>query len=194
MDHFVSRHHRNYSRRALAALRVEQPDEPIDFLDEIVQLYSFLNERHRITGTAKFSRRALQQQLIVPGLVMLRALHRNEPVGVTLWYKQEDRAYVHLAAYSKKGYDYGASYALFSTALVFFAEHGVRWLSLGGGSGLTDERDGLTRFKRGWATGTRPAYICGCICNPHRYFALAAKKSSLPEGDNSRKFFPIYRG
>ena len=190
---FVSRHHRQYARRALAVLRVERADEPIAFLDEWVRLYSFLTERQRIGGIARFTRDAFQQQLTIPGLVMLRALHGNETVGITLWYHQQDRAYVHLGAYDNKGYAYGASYALFSTALDFFAQHSVRLLALGAGSGLNNETDGLSQFKRGWATGTRTAYLCGRICKPDIYFALVARKGGLLDGSNSEGFFPSYR-
>jgi hypothetical protein len=187
-DDFVSPQHRRYARRALEVLRVEEVSEPPAFLADWTHLYSVLTERHGIADIAKFSRDAFKKQLTIPGLTMLRASHGHETVGMTLWYKQGDRAYYHLGAYNEMGYACRASYAIFWTALELFARRGVRSLALGASSGLKDERDGLSQFKRGWATGTRTVYLCGRICN-HKVNAELVKKC-CPEGSD---FFPGYR-
>jgi hypothetical protein len=184
----VSAHHRRSARRALAALRVERLGVPADALDEWVALYAALSARHGITGTAAFPREAFRRQLGVPGIAALRAVHEGTTVGMTLWYRQEDRVYYHLGAYSEAGYAHRAAFALFRTALDLFADEGARWLALGAGAGVHGGgEDGLTRFKRGWATGTRTAYLCGRVCDPDRYRALAA-----PHGA-AGGFFPAYR-
>ena len=187
-DHFVSPHHRRYARRALAVLHVEEVARPSDFLDEWICLYSFLIERHNIASVAKITPKAFEKQLTVPGLTMLRALYGNETVGMTLWYRQEDRAYYHLGAYNKNGYAHRASYAIFRTALDLFARSGLTALALGGSSGLEGETDGLSQFKRGWATSTRTAYLCGRICDHKRNAELLEKYRC-----ESSTFFPAYR-
>src|SRR5262249_49571006 len=106
-----------------------------------------------------------------------------------LWYRCDDRAYYHLAAYSPRGYELKASFALFWQVGESFARAGVRWLALGAGAGLGDTTDdGLTRFKRGWATGTRTAYLCGRIFDRAAYAALSAAT-----GNSDAFYFPTYR-
>ena len=188
VDCFVSSHHRYYARRALKLLKVECVHHPLDYLDEWTNLYSVLSKRHLISSFARFSRNAFRQQLAIPGLIMLRALHGSETVGMTLWYQQQDRVYSHLSAYNAKGYALRASYALFGTALDLFAAQGMATLLLGAGAGLENKKDGLLQFKRGWATGTCTAYLCGRICNRQRNADLVKKY-----GFDSRDFFPPYR-
>jgi len=185
---FVSRHHRYYSRRALASLGVERCDQPLEFLDDWLDLHAHLVKRHRLTGIKAFSRRAFEMQLSVPGMVMLRAIHEGRTVGAHLWYVQGDVACSHLAASNGRGYELMAPYALHWFALETFAGQ-ARWLNFTGAAGL-DRRatDGLTRFKRGWSTETRTTYFCGRIFNQRSYDeALAARRLSASD------YFPAYR-
>jgi hypothetical protein len=175
--------------RAARDLHVETCDEPASMLDEWAALYSNLVRRHRIDGVAAFSRAAFDRQLRVPGLVMFRAVQGTESVGTTLWYVQDEVAYYHLGAYSEAGYDLRASFALFWRALEHFSEAGLRWAALGGAAGVrADADDGLARFKRGWSTGTRTAYLCGRILDAERYAEIAAERA--PGGT---QYFPAYR-
>ncbi|MBS1812405.1 MAG: GNAT family N-acetyltransferase [Acidobacteria bacterium] len=184
----ISAHHRRNIRQALSQVGVERC-APSTAFDEWVTLYNHLIQRHEITGIAAFSRASFAAQWQVPGLTVFRALHQGETVGMTLWYQEEDRVYYHLAAYSPRGYELKASYALFHQAIEYFSCTGVRWMALGAGAGIhNDGSDGLTRFKRGWATETRPVYLCGRIFNPQAY-ALLAEASDA----HNSSFFPAYR-
>ncbi|HKX28997.1 MAG TPA: GNAT family N-acetyltransferase [Blastocatellia bacterium] len=184
----VCAHHRRNARRALAAVEIERRP-PESARDEWITLYNHLIERHRITGFAAFPPESLTGQLRVPGLVLLRAVHRDQTVGMTLWYVNEDRAYYHLAAYSPLGYRLKASFALFWRAAEILAGEGVRWINLGAGAGLeSDGTDGLSRFKRGWATVNRPVYLCGRILD-HRVYTALVKDRALDALD----YFPAYR-
>jgi hypothetical protein len=190
LDTFVHQHHRRYARKALREVCVERCDDPANFLDDWTALYSVLIDKHRITGIAAFSKEAFAKQLTVPGLVIFRATHEGEVVGMTLWYVQKNVAYYHLGAYSPAGYDLRASFALFWRSLESFATQGLQWLNLGAGAGLGGEgTDGLSRFKRGWATGTRTAYLCGRIFDPVKYQELVKAKAVKPDD-----YFPAYRG
>ena len=178
--------HRRNAARAERELTVEEISDPASFLDEWEALYASLIARHEIRGAAAFSRASSAAQLAVPGLVALRASKRGATVGAALWYEQGEVAYYHLAAYDREGYEHGASFALFARALERFAAQGLAWVSLGAGAGASGRGDdGLTRFKRGWSTGTRPAWFGGRVLQRAAYEELA--------GSDHRSWFPAYR-
>jgi hypothetical protein len=190
-DSFASSRHRSYARRALKGLSVERCDEPSEHIDEWVSLYDNLIARHGIRGVSAFSSKAFAGQLKVPGIVAFRALHKELTVGMTLWYRRGSLGYYHLGAYSAAGYELRASYALFWSAIRYFAANGLRWLNLGAGAGAaagSNKTDGLARFKRGWATGTRTAYFCGRVFDLERYRDITKAK-----GIYSTSYFPAYR-
>ncbi|HEV2852071.1 MAG TPA: hypothetical protein VHC97_04630 [Thermoanaerobaculia bacterium] len=182
-----SKHHRYYQRRASAGVEVEECPCPAEHLDEWTGLYGHLVRRHGLTGIQAFSRAAFAAQLSTPGLVMLRAVHLGETVGIHLWYLQGEVAYSHLQASSDLGYRLMASYALYGAALRLLAPW-VRWLDLGAGAGIAEPSRGLEQFKAGWATGTRTAWFCGRVLDPERYATLSAGAGREPAD-----YFPAYR-
>jgi hypothetical protein len=185
-DTAVSKHHRREAHRALRHFRVEVCPCPPNFLDEWVRLYQTLIERHGITGLQCFSRSIFARQFEVPGFTLFRAEIDGTAVGMTIWYEQGDVAYFHLSACNATGYKWGgASYALMWTAWEWFAPR-VRWLALGAASGQTGQDDGLSWFKRGWATATRTAYFCGRVLDRKRYETLARHGVRTD-------YFPAYR-
>jgi hypothetical protein len=189
LDTLVNSHHRRNARKALREMRVEECETPIDLLDDWTTLYGTLIERHNITGMAAFSRESFATQLRVPGIVVFRAVHQDATVGMLLWYGQSNRAYYHLGAYNSRGYELGASFALFDYSIRYFAEHGFAWLNLGSGSGIsTSAEQGLSRFKRGWSTGVRTVYFCGRILDRQRYQQILEMRRLPPP-----RYFPAYR-
>lgn len=187
LESFVHPHHRRNARRALGEMQVEKCDDPENFLEDWTALYATLIERHKISGIAAFSRESFVKQLAVPGMVMFRAVHDDTTVGMLLWYEQGDRAYYHLGAYSPRGYEFEASFALFDFSIRCFAERRLQWLSLGAGAGLgTTAESGLNRFKQGWSTGTRTAYFCGRVFDRKKYQELT---KNVPPTE----YFPAYR-
>ena len=188
-ERFVHSHHRRNARKALREVRVEKCDNPVDFLDDWTGLYATLAARHNISGMIAFSRESFAQQLRVPGIVVMRAVHNEATGGMLLWYEQGNRAYYHLGAYNSRGYELGASFALFDHCLSYFADRGLAWLNLGSGAGIGNVGEqGLSRFKQGWSTGVRTAYFCGRIFDPDAYRELV-KMRGLP----STQYFPAYR-
>ena len=188
-DTFVHPHHRRNAHKALQTVSVECHHDASPFLDEWINLYATLIERHNIKGISAFSRKAFAEQFQVPGLILLRAVQDGVALGITLWIVQDGIAYYHLGAYSQQGYQERASFALFWTALELFAEMGLKWLCLGAGAGVQgDLSDGLSRFKSGWATGTRTAYFCGRIFDNERYRAIVQQRQVLVTS-----YFPAYR-
>ncbi len=188
---FVSEHHRRYARKALKNMCVERPERPIDFLDDWVKLYDELIVHHNIEGMLRFSRKAFAEQLAIPGMVMFRAVHEESTVGLYLWYLQGEVAYYHLGASSYLGYQLNASFALVWSALEYFQAGSLRWLNLGSGAGVKNNaEDGLSVFKRGWATGTRTVYFCGHVFDQKKY-AEIVKAKGIADADID--YFPAYR-
>jgi hypothetical protein len=183
---FVAPHHLRNARKGLRALQVELVREPVRLLDDWIRLYGTLTERHGLEGIHRFSPAAFEMQLRVPGCRALAAYDNGAVVGMLLWYEQGEVAYYHLGAFDERGYALRASFALFRTAIDAFAAAGLRWLCLGGGAGVEAAENGLSRFKRGWATGTRTAYFCGRILDPDRYALLSRRHPPS-------SFFPRYR-
>ncbi|TVP44532.1 MAG: GNAT family N-acetyltransferase [Gemmatimonadales bacterium] len=185
----ISNHHLRNARKAMMQAEVAVSESPSSHLEEWAALYAGLVRRHAIQGPARFSKRALAEQLSVPGAVLFRTATDGVLTGATLWYRCMDRAYYHLGAYTEAGYQGSVSHAIFLTALRWFAERDVRWLDLGAGAGVThDASDGLNRFKRGWANGTRIAFLGGRILDADAYGKLSAGF----RGGNET-YFPAYR-
>jgi hypothetical protein len=188
VDTFVSSHHRRYARKALRNVQVEMCQDPAQFNEEWVNLYATLIGRHNIKQIPAFSSLAFAKQLKVSGLVMFRAVYKETTVGMTLWYLQEEVGYYHLGAYSTRGYELQASFALFWYAIEHFANR-LRWLNLGAGAGVKgSDTDGLSRFKRGWSNGMRTTYFCGRIYNHERYQEIVRTKNI-----STTDYFPAYR-
>lgn len=198
-DHFVtdlsrplesvaSGHHRRDARGALKKVEVQLCRDPARWLEPWARLYGELIERHGITGIAAFSSSSFDRQLRVPGTLLFRAEAEGEVVGMLLWYRRGEVASYHLAAQSLRGYELGASYALMWRALEDLASTGCRWAHLGAGAGAAAGDDGLTWFKRGWATETRPAWLCGRIFDRDAYGELTRVR-----GRPGSEYFPLYR-
>ena len=119
---------------------------------------------------------------------MFRALHKGKTVGANLVFVHDKTGYTHLSAYSDSGYKLRASCALYWRKIEYFADK-LRWFVLGGGSGVdNDATDGLSRFKAGWSTGTRPVYFCGRIFDPQKYAKIVKARHTL-----AANYFPAYR-
>lgn len=184
----VSRHHRYYARRAERDVEVEVAEQPLAHLDEWCGLYDRLVARHGIGDLRAFSRAAFARLLQVPGVVLFRALSQGRAVGAQIVLVQDDVAHAHLAAFSDEGYDLGASYALDWRALEYLRGR-ARYLDWGGGVGAPDAAtDGLARYKEGWSTHTRLAYLLGAVLRPEEYAGLCRARE-VAGGD----YFPAYR-
>jgi Acetyltransferase (GNAT) domain len=176
-------HHRRHIRRAAEAVDVEVCADPTQHLDDWTRLYSGLADHHGLAGIRAFSRAAFARQLAMPGLVAVRAERDGATVGMALWLADGPTAHYHLAAYSPEGYEVSASYAIFDLAHQHLRGRGVRWVDLGG---VPDgSAEGLERFKRGWASGERTAYLCGRVLDRAAYERLAAGRDA--------DWFPAYR-
>ncbi len=181
-----SKHHRREARKALEKIQVEVCQDPPGFSSDWNNLYQALAQRHDIRGIRAFSRRAFERQLAIPGIVVHQAWLGGQLVGAQLFFQQGDVVHCHLGAVTEEGYETGAFYALDCFSFEYFAGR-ARKLDLGGGTGLdSDGDDGLSRYKKGWGSETRPVYFCGRIANRARYDALAPPPVAT-------SYFPAYR-
>jgi hypothetical protein len=186
---YVSPHHARYAKKAMGSVTVAKSDAPQALLDDWSRLYDTLIQRHGIKGISAFSKESFAQQLSTPGIGAFSATCDGEVVGMLLWYTQGQVAYYHLGAYSERGYELRASFALFWFVIEYFAGIGLRWLDLGAGAGVhSDGNDGLSQFKRGWSNAVRQTYFCGRVFNPEAY-ASVVKERAIPQ----TSYFPAYR-
>lgn len=188
LNEIIGSRHRKNARRALKKLRIHVIEEPADFIEEWMPLYSNLIKKHNISGISTFSRTAFAKQLSIPGTVVLSAEYQDVTVAADIYFVQRDVVYAHLGAASQTGYDQGAMHALDFYSIEYFTEK-AHWLHLGGGAGVTcGGTDGLSLYKSGWSTETLTAYFCGRIFNQARYEKIV-KASGITVTD----YFPAYR-
>lgn len=166
---------------------VEEIAEPPGWIDEWTALYNGALERFEVHGPA-MTRASVLAQLALPGMVMLRAAVEHETVALGLFAVHGDVAYAHLVALGERAYELRASCALYLDAIERFAGR-VGWIDWGGIAGAVDDPDdGLARFKRGWSTDQRTAFLCMRILNDARYAAIAAAT-----GRAGSRYLPAYR-
>ncbi len=178
---------RNLSK-SLQSCDLEVCSEPLLYLDEWLHLYSELIERHEISGLRTFSRPSFEKLFKIPDLVMLRASNEGNTIGLHTWMVSGETAYGHLGATNQLGYELMASYALYWFAIETFRSS-MKWLDLGAAPGnLSENESGLMRFKRRWATGTKPVYFCSRIFDENKYNKLM-KASTV----TNTHYFPGYR-
>jgi len=189
LEKSICEHHARNARLGLKQVKVERCEQPSAHLEDWVKLYSVLMQRHEIRGIRAFSKGSFAIQLQIPGIVSFRAVRDGETVGMILWYVQNGIAYYHLGAYTDEAYQLRASFALFREALDYFATRGLAYANLGAGAGIdAAANDGLSRFKRGWSTATRTAYLCGRIFDRKTYCDL-----TQTAGVEAQDYFPAYR-
>lgn len=182
------RRHRKHAHHALKSVQVRVCEHPAGFVDAWMGLYGALIARHHISGIRAFSRAAFARQLSVPGVVVLVAEEQGTAVGAQIYYRQGDVVHCHLGACNERGYAAMATYALDAFSIEYFAGQ-ARWLDLGGGAGIaSDGTDGLSAYKRGWATDTRTTYFCGRVLDPVRYAEINRVSGAPAAG-----YFPAYR-
>jgi len=181
-----SAHHRYYARRAERTQSFEVLVEPLQILNEWFDLYQNLILKHQIKGVRAFSKTAFQNLLQTPGLIAFLARIDQDILGIHLWMLDpaQKKAYSHLAASSKLGYENYCAYLLYQKGIAWFAEQGYHHLDLGGGL-YNQSENGLAFFKQGWSNVRWPVWLCGKIFDREKYRFLTENKQG--------NYFPAYR-
>ncbi len=186
---FISKGHLYMVRKSLKQMEVEVCLEPARYLEDWIKLYDGLINRHNITGIRRFSPQSFSVQLQIPGTILFIGRKDGEIIGADLIIQQDDVAYAHLGAYSPLGYKLGASYATVWTAIQYLADNGIKYLDIGGVSGIQNNHEnGLVKYKAGWSNVRRSAYLCGNILDENKYQRICQQRN-LTEGE----YFPLYR-
>ncbi len=189
LESFGDRHHLGCARSALKKLDIECCAAPLDHFEDWLALYAVLVARHGLRGASIMSRESLRRQFEVPGFRLFRATSDGRTAGMIAIMETAGRAYFHLGAYSEDGYRLKTSYALVRTIIDHYQRAGFSAMSLGAGAGAFGAGDsGLTRFKRGFASGSLMTYLCGHIIDAGRYRSLSAAMA-----DRETAYFPAYR-
>lgn len=188
-ERIASRHHAYYARRAARELTVAEVADPLASLEDWVHLYGCLVSRHGLRDLRAFRRECFDTLLKMPEVRLFVARHEGRTVGAQVILLQDEMAHAHLSAFDDTGYRLGASYLLdwhTIEALTGQARH-INW---GGGRGnQTPERDGLTRYKQGWATCERTSWLLGRVLDPPAYARLSQAHGVAPD----EPWFPAYR-
>lgn len=167
---------------------VEEVAQPSDCIDEWTALYLGAMARHDAPGPV-LTRETVLAQLRLPGLVMLRAIWHTQTVGLGLFAVHNDVAYAHLVALGERAHELRVSCALYDDAIERLAGR-VRWIDWGGVAGSSDNPNGgLARFKSGWSSGQRTAFLCMRILDRDQYAALSGTT-----GRTGSTYLPAYRG
>jgi hypothetical protein len=186
-ERIASAHHRYEARRGLRRVEVDVCWRPRAHVDDWVDLYAQLVAYRGLNGPHALSAASFAQLFELDDVVLLRAIAGGVTVGAQILILQGDVAHAHLAAFAPAGYRLGASYALDWMAVESMRDR-ARWLNWGGQAGLEENPDdGLARYKRGWATHTRRAWLLGAILDPVAYAELCGG------GAASQTYFPAYR-
>lgn len=181
-----TRNHRRNLARARTSVEVLVPADPKTELVEVVRLYAALVERKGISGLRRLSAEQLAQQLAVPGASVFIASRDGEKVAFLLCYAMGDVVYAHLAGANERGYELRASFALYHAAL-HHSWGDASWFVLGSTPDVesVSPQSGLAFFKRGFATDTRPSFLCGSVFDRSTYRRLG--------GSDTAAYFPAYR-
>jgi hypothetical protein len=191
LDAIVSKKHRKTADRALRMLSVELVPQPLSYLDTWMDLWSQAVERFQIRGVRAFSRQSFGRHFALPGVWMSIARQDGKAVAAHVQMIHGNVVYAHVAAGTSAAHGLGASYALYFKEVEHYqAISNMHWMDWGGVAGVTGARGGLSEFKSGWSTGTRPAYFCGRISDPARYTRLVHSSGVDPTLATS---FPTYR-
>jgi hypothetical protein len=188
-ENYISKHHRYYAKRSLRKLKVEFCFEPIHCLEDWIKLYDNLSIRHKISGIRRFSKESFKMLLDVPGIFIVIGKIEGDVVGAHIIVIVGNYAYSHLAAFSDKGYRNFASYGIYWMTLEYLSHRKIKLFDLGGVSGIEDNsEDGLSRFKKGWSSGSMTNFLCGCIFDHRKYMEILRMRKISAEN-----YFPAYR-
>lgn len=156
-----------------------------DFYD----LYSNLIERHSIIGMANFTKEQITQMLRVPGTLVIEARSKGAGylLGMMLIYLEDNGVCrYHLACYSDLGYEEQTGFGLLYYSIEYLKSLGYETYSLGAGSGVVTNSNGLTRYKQGFSNcPTRKNYLLFKVLQSEIY-------SKLCEGKEG-PILPLYR-
>jgi hypothetical protein len=185
---FVSGKRYRSARSALRRFSVEVTTDARPWVDEWMALQQELDRRHALTGMHRLSREEVALLFETPGVVVFRASHQGETMGMHVEFVENGRAYAHLAAYSADGYHLNVSTALNVYELEYFRGR-VDYIDWGGVAGHSDDpENGLGIFKARFSNARIPTFLCGRILDRRVYDELTSRRSK--PRDN---YFPAYR-
>jgi len=187
LESFVPSDRFREARNAARLLDVEVSPSPAAMVEDWISLWERSRHARQPSGENRLSREATGRLFRVPGVVVLRALHRGRTVGMHVELQQGDVVHGHFAIYDPEYYRLGVSTLLNIYEMEHFTGR-ARFYNHGGVPGLRDRQTGLSRFKQDFSNTTRTAFLCGSIFDQEAYQRLTAHKI-----DPEPAFFPAYR-
>lgn len=159
-----------------------------DHMDAWCGLYRNLVERHGMRPEQVFQRSSFEAVAGMDDVIAIGAFANGRLASAHIWIRCQDNIYSHLGASSDEGYRIGASYAVYDHSIAHFADCSL--MDLGGVADTGEASQGLDRFKRGFANGTRQKYLCGIVAKEDIYRQLS--KGAVPS-KAGEAYFPLYR-
>jgi hypothetical protein len=179
-------HHRQYVKKANLSCEVKLISLK-EYLNEWIELYNVLIDKHLLTGVHKFSKSFFAEIATLEKLYMIGAFIEKKLVSAMLWIEYDGFIYSFLGASSSEGYDKMCAYAVYDYSIKYFKEKNFKAIDLGGGAGVQTSSAGLSFFKKGFSNKELNCYIYGMIIDHEAYINLSKDKN------NNIKFFPLYR-
>ena len=186
LDSFVSHSRRRAAHKALRKMDIEVTRAPLDLVDDWMALQRTSRHGAQASGINVLSKAEVERLFGIPGIVILRAVHAGQTLGMHVEIQQGDVVYGHFATYAPEAYRLGVSTALHLSELEHFAGR-ARWIDWGGVPGVDDTQNGLSRFKQEFANTTRIAYLCGSVLDQDGYGMLCERQGARTT------YFPAYR-
>ena len=191
-DHFVFQAHEprpepsKKTRHNLAAARRCWSVQCLDLCATwpvLADWHHELSQRRAMSKFAQVETRHFERLAAVPGAAGLGVFDGDELVAALVVVLTEAAVHFHAVVGNERAYRERAFYALYDAAVARWG--GERLLCLGGVPSGPDS-DGVGKFKRRFATSTRPALMATAILDEPAAKALAARRSAP-------SFFPPYR-
>ena len=180
-----SDHHKYEIKRALKKGCIVKRVALSEVIEEWNSFYSNLISRHNITGIQTFHPKAFDAIKNSDKLVTFAVYHEDKPINLHICIIHNQYAYSHLNAASELSYKLGASYLVYDAFINYFKDNGYAAIDVGGGAGVNETSNGMTKFKQGFSNAEKDCYICGKVLNENVYNQLSKDKVGA--------FFPLYR-
>lgn len=180
---FARRHRREIDKaRAVYAVRIF---DLAAHRTAALRLYLAQLARHGVGRTEAAAGPEIDALAALPGTRTIGAFRGGTLEGFVVFVSGAGVAYSHIAGTSDAARADGAHHACYAAGIESLLPEAT--VDLGGVPGLHDDPNhGLALFKRGFATTTRMAWLCGAILDRDAYAALGGAARA---GD----FFPVYR-
>lgn len=193
----MSKGHRYDIRKMRSEGVVVKEDKNFEYLDDFIKIY---NETMNNSGAIDYYYFPKEyylkcKELLGDSIKLFIAQKDHLTISASMFLLKNEIIQYHLSGTPRKYLIYGGAKAILDAVRQYGAQHGYKWLHLGGGVG--SKEDTLFRFKAGFSKIRFQFEIVKAIINPKLYTQLVNQKNIWAESNNFQKqfegYFPYYR-